>query len=226
MDRKRRCALAASILMETCRFCLEESVSTTLLEPCQCRGSVRYVHRECLEQEFAARTQAGLSARNCRICGTPYSLTPPLSLLVMVNILLPATMVGVSVYAPTPITLTILSMATMMNWTLCFFWTLTPVVFVLQSKVIRGLLAAGLLLPVSEWSPTLSILLAFIIPYAAFVNGICEDTPPRRILFGCFGLAEFSLLMGSLLAQPVHYSACLLLSVLSVLPISVSMVMG
>ena len=63
--------------MKQCRFCLddEEPPENPLIEPCPCTGSIRYVHRLCLER------WAGLgpeNARLCSICKNPYTidLTP------------------------------------------------------------------------------------------------------------------------------------------------------
>lgn len=212
--------------METCRFCLDESSRETLLEPCQCRGSVRYVHQECLEREFTARTQAGLSAQNCRICGTAYTLRLPVPILLMNHVAIPSVMICITLLTTNPVTMTILYMVALMNWTICFCWKLIPIAAALKNPGVQYLLALGLLVPVAHHIPTASVLFSFSIPYVTFALWVAEDTSFRRIVFGCFGLAEFCLLMGSLVVQSIHYNACLLLSVLSVLPISVLMLTG
>lgn len=212
--------------METCRFCLEEAMPTTLLEPCQCRGSVRYVHQECLDREFRARTQAGLSAQNCRICGTAYVVRLPIPVLLTGHVAIPTVMVCIALLTPNPVTITILYMTALMNWVICVCWKLVPIVSALKNRWVQCLLATGLLVPIAHWIPSVSILLSFSIPYLTFAIWIADETSIRRIVFGCFGLAEFYLLMGSLVAQSVQFNACLLLSVLTVLPISVLMLTG
>lgn len=212
--------------METCRFCLEEAFPNTLLEPCQCRGSVRYVHRECLEREFTARTQAGLSAQNCRICGTAYVLLLPVPILLATYVAFPSVMACITLLSTNPVAITILYASALMNWMICFCWKLVPIDYVLKNRGVQSLLAIGLLVPIAHWIPTMSILLSFSIPYMTFALWVADDISPRRIVFGCFGLAEFCLLLGSLVAQTIHYNACLLLSVLSVVPISVLMLTG
>lgn len=59
--------------MDQCRFCLEESPLSTLVDPCRCRGSVRYVHTTCLNRELRFRRQVGDISKACRICKAEYS---------------------------------------------------------------------------------------------------------------------------------------------------------
>jgi hypothetical protein len=212
--------------METCRFCLEEAYPTNLVDPCQCRGSVRYVHPECLDRELITRSRSGMATQNCRICGTAYILATPIPVLAMSHIVLPMTIVSVCIAVTNPIIMTILCMTAVMNWTLCFFWKLTPIVFILRTKSIQCLLAIGLLLPVAHLIPNISILLSFAIPYVTFLLWVTDDPSPHRILFGFFGLVEFCLLMTSFVVQTVSFNVCLLLALLSVLPISSLMITG
>lgn len=210
--------------METCRFCLEDSLPTTLLDPCQCRGSVRYVHEACLEQELIMRARHGMSTQNCRICGTAYALLHPLPLMMVSSVMVPLVLVYITLQVTNPVVMTILYVVALVNWTLCFCWKLVPVLFILRNRWMQSLLSIGLLVPIAHWGPTLAILAAFSIPYATFVVWVSENGSHRRILFGCIALAEVCLLMAALVSTTyLLFNACLLLSVLCVIPMSVLM---
>lgn len=55
-----------------CRFCLEsrETKKNSLLEPCECRGSIRYVHEKCLERW--RRINPARNGYMCLLCMSPY----------------------------------------------------------------------------------------------------------------------------------------------------------
>lgn len=36
--------------MDQCRICLEDDLITNMISPCLCRGHMKYIHRECLNQ--------------------------------------------------------------------------------------------------------------------------------------------------------------------------------
>ena len=57
-----------------CRFCLEprNTKKNPLLEPCECRGSIRYVHELCLLRW--RRQDPARNAELCRLCMSPYKL--------------------------------------------------------------------------------------------------------------------------------------------------------
>ena len=38
--------------VKTCRYCLEESEPEDLVSPCDCQGSCKYVHKQCLREWF------------------------------------------------------------------------------------------------------------------------------------------------------------------------------
>ncbi|WFD01017.1 hypothetical protein MYAM1_003777 [Malassezia yamatoensis] len=67
-----------------CRICLEEGVTDKdpLRSPCECRGSMKYVHTSCLNQ-WRSVSQRSSSATGCDQCGTKYRFasTPLLKLL-------------------------------------------------------------------------------------------------------------------------------------------------
>ena len=60
-----------------CRFCLEskETKKNPLLEPCDCKGSIQFVHERCLTRW--RRMDPLRNADICLICLTPYFLLHP-----------------------------------------------------------------------------------------------------------------------------------------------------
>ncbi|EME26870.1 zinc finger (C3HC4-type RING finger) family protein [Galdieria sulphuraria] len=90
-------ALPQKTISGTCRICLQESFlpDSDLIEPCSCKGSLRFVHQHCLAQwiRCALLTMNNLMGRcsvivealgfsfsctglrvHCELCGTPYRL--------------------------------------------------------------------------------------------------------------------------------------------------------
>ncbi len=57
-----------------CRFCLESSNTkkNPLIDPCECRGSVQFVHERCLMKW--RRLNPSRNGEYCLICLTPYQL--------------------------------------------------------------------------------------------------------------------------------------------------------
>lgn len=54
----------------SCRICRgEATASQPLLHPCKCRGSIKYIHEECL---FEWLKHSNKSTEKCDICNTPY----------------------------------------------------------------------------------------------------------------------------------------------------------
>jgi len=55
-----------------CRFCLEptRSMNNPFIDPCECRGSVRYIHEKCLKRWI--ELDPAKNGSNCTICGTPF----------------------------------------------------------------------------------------------------------------------------------------------------------
>ena len=49
-----------------CRICLESSPKSMLVAPCECTGTCRYVHRECLERWVVERGSC-----RCEVCKAP-----------------------------------------------------------------------------------------------------------------------------------------------------------
>ena len=52
-----------------CRFCLDEDDPTYMISPCDCDGSIKYVHRRCLDQWVYTDLSRNTK---CFICNTVY----------------------------------------------------------------------------------------------------------------------------------------------------------
>lgn len=62
-----------------CRFCFDEGV---LEAPCECDGSLKFVHLRCLqrwqsEQMLQGSCEGGGEATRCQVCKAPYTTPPP-----------------------------------------------------------------------------------------------------------------------------------------------------
>ena len=57
-----------------CRICLEEDLPHTMIAPCRCKGSSRWVHRDCLDEWRL--TQPDRAFSKCTECGFEYYLQP------------------------------------------------------------------------------------------------------------------------------------------------------
>ena len=58
-----------------CRIC-HASGPQSLIRPCSCRGTMRYVHAMCAEEWVVRRLNAGMGADRaavCEICGETYA---------------------------------------------------------------------------------------------------------------------------------------------------------
>ena len=57
-----------------CRFCLESTNADNnpFIEPCECRGSVRYVHTNCLRRWIAL--DPAKNGDQCSICAAPFTV--------------------------------------------------------------------------------------------------------------------------------------------------------
>ena len=56
-----------------CRICFGEEDRESLIAPCACRGSMKYVHADCL-REWLSKTVNSDSRRTCGQCNTNYKL--------------------------------------------------------------------------------------------------------------------------------------------------------
>lgn len=55
-----------------CRICLEDGDHTTLLSPCNCRGTASYIHQACLDRYIQYYPD-----RICRVCNTVFNYESP-----------------------------------------------------------------------------------------------------------------------------------------------------
>ncbi len=58
-----------------CRICLDEDDMTNLIAPCRCNGSVKYVHRDCI-QTWIRFTENPDLKKKCSMCQTEYICKP------------------------------------------------------------------------------------------------------------------------------------------------------
>lgn len=58
--------------MTTCRICLDTDRVEDMVSPCQCRGTARYIHRQCLDR-YIDHYPDGV----CRVCLTPFVYSSP-----------------------------------------------------------------------------------------------------------------------------------------------------
>ena len=69
--------------MSECRFCLTPDVPTNLISPCNCKGSVRFIHQSCLQnwlrerfrrqyKNLVKRTAAGGTGLKCELCHSEF----------------------------------------------------------------------------------------------------------------------------------------------------------
>jgi len=63
-----------------CRICNADEAPESLIAPCECSGSLRYVHTYCLQQWISTRPASADAApgdpsrMQCEICHTPYQI--------------------------------------------------------------------------------------------------------------------------------------------------------
>ena len=53
-----------------CRICRDVDKMSLLLSPCACKGSVGFVHKDCLVQWINYRVQTRREIERCELCGT------------------------------------------------------------------------------------------------------------------------------------------------------------
>ena len=62
----------------SCRICLETEITSEtgeFLQPCQCKGSMRFIHSACLKQAIISTTRYANKPLACEICGQEYKMT-------------------------------------------------------------------------------------------------------------------------------------------------------
>ena len=58
-----------------CRICLDEDDVANLISPCRCNGSVKYVHRDCIQTWIRSTENPDLK-KKCSMCQTKYICKP------------------------------------------------------------------------------------------------------------------------------------------------------
>jgi hypothetical protein len=58
------------IQLKECRICLSEENEKDIVSPCDCKGSVKYVHKECLQKWVDVK-----GSLKCDICKERYNLS-------------------------------------------------------------------------------------------------------------------------------------------------------
>lgn len=66
---------AVAEVEKSCRFCLacDHSLERPLIAPCGCKGSMKYVHRQCLD-EWRVQCFNPKALVQCTICSTPFQI--------------------------------------------------------------------------------------------------------------------------------------------------------
>jgi hypothetical protein len=71
-DAPRSPASNASSDEDTCRICREGDEEEELIAPCRCTGSLKYIHRSCLQKwRFEAIARNPRYITHCEVCQTP-----------------------------------------------------------------------------------------------------------------------------------------------------------
>jgi len=74
-------AASSSAEVAQCRICLEDCAVETLLAPCRCTGTGRFVHASCLQRwqdQLVGKGYFDERAWTCQSCCAPFSLRPSL----------------------------------------------------------------------------------------------------------------------------------------------------
>ena len=58
-----------------CRFC--HDTTPPLITPCNCQGSVKYIHKKCILRWATIDGSLDLSKFTCSLCMSPYHIAPP-----------------------------------------------------------------------------------------------------------------------------------------------------
>lgn len=72
-NRAKQTVREANDEERTCRICFGEEERESLIAPCACRGSMQYVHADCL-REWIAKTQNLENRRTCGQCKASYKV--------------------------------------------------------------------------------------------------------------------------------------------------------
>jgi putative AlgH/UPF0301 family transcriptional regulator len=59
-----------------CRVCLSEDTESNLVAPCNCAGSQRHIHLDCL-RKWQRSVEGEIRARRCNVCDSDFKIRPP-----------------------------------------------------------------------------------------------------------------------------------------------------
>lgn len=212
----------SSVTMNSCRICWEDAPTTSLLEPCLCRGSVRYVHPLCLFRELDARNHMDFADAMCRVCGSPYELSRPKN-----DITRQAIFASFMVFTYTIVfvhrTFLISMLLSMLsvNMLICA----TPFALRLQNYpgILHILVFGGVVVVIHDFHPLLPIITAGLLPLMTNIYWMTRDITFLRFVAGCLLMVEFNILLYAMYLQPSSNPVALLLfSLMSVLPLSIA----
>eukprot|EP01065_Artemidia_motanka_P030297 TRINITY_DN3630_c0_g3_i1.p1 TRINITY_DN3630_c0_g3~~TRINITY_DN3630_c0_g3_i1.p1 ORF type:complete len:484 (+),score=89.52 TRINITY_DN3630_c0_g3_i1:83-1534(+) len=150
-DERRRRRTCAPVIAEedaTCRFCWDSGPG--LIAPCKCAGSVRWVHRQCLD--YHRRTAGDASGCNC--CGFRYIVASN-STATALSVRCTALLDELRRWAAVPACFLLSGVALSRVWE----WTLPRA---------RRLLGSCRMLPQHEWARVLRLSAALGVPNQAW----------------------------------------------------------
>ena len=71
--------LPVEAISHTCRMCLAEDSASSMVAPCSCTGSQRYVHESCLRRWQSVLAEGRVNVgrgKTCSVCRVDFALTP------------------------------------------------------------------------------------------------------------------------------------------------------
>ena len=72
-------ATPVEAISHTCRMCLAEDSASSMVAPCSCTGSQRYVHESCLRRWQSVLAEGRVNVgrgKTCSVCRVDFALTP------------------------------------------------------------------------------------------------------------------------------------------------------
>lgn len=208
--------------MNTCRICWEDAPTTSLLEPCLCRGSVRYVHPQCLFRELEMRNRVDFLDITCRVCGSLYEITKPRNDIARQAIFAIFMLFTYTIaFVHNTFMITALMCMLFINVLICT----TPLVLRLPEHpfVIHVLAAGAVMLVLHEVSSVLSIVTSGLLPLLVNLYWISREITLLRFLAGTIFMFEFNILIYAMYIHSKSSPAAILLfSLMSVLPLSMT----
>lgn len=208
--------------MNSCRICWDDAPTTSLLEPCLCRGSVRYVHPQCLFRELEARSRVDFTDTTCRVCGSQYELSKPRNDITR-HIIIAAFMIitYTVVFVRNAFLVSALISLLSLNILIC------TTTFVLRlpnhPQLLHILVFGSVVLIIHDFNTMIPIITAGLLPLLTNIYWITRNLTLLRFVAGCLLTTEFNILMYAMYIQPSSNPVALLIfSLMTVLPISIA----